>query len=494
MPTLKTPDAAFPMPTAAALRKLGDFFLRKVGGRYLISNDWGYYALLEPAQFKDFVAGRIPQDGPLWLELKSKGFLKGHQDFADLTAKFKGHNSFLWKGPSLHIVVLTLRCNLKCVYCHSGVVGVDQTQFDMTLETARKTVDFILSSPNNNVALEFQGGEPLLNWPALRFIVEYVKEHAAKAGKTVALSLVSNFSLLDDEKLDYLLLHNVSLCTSVDGPKEVHDRNRIYLGGNSHESVTRWTKAIRARGRSSGALMTATRFSLSHPREIVDEYRRLEQTEIFLRPLHYLGFAKRSWETIGYDDAAFIAFYRESMDYILELNRGGATFRETASVILLRKILKHEDPGYVDLRSPCGATLGQVSYNYNGDIYTCDEGRMVAAEGDQLFKIGNILKDSFNDIVDHPTTKACCVASSTEGQPLCQTCTYKPYCGICPVLNYATQNTIWGQMPTNSYCYLFMHMFDYLFERLAEPENKRILESWVGMKDASPSQNCVGKI
>jgi len=492
--TLEIPETRTRLPSSRALRTLGDFYARRLGNRMLITNDWGHHASLEPKQFEDFVHGRLKTGDALWHELKNKGFIKGQQDFKALAELFKSHNAYLWRGPSLHIIVLTLRCNLKCVYCHSSVVGADQTQFDMSLETARKTVDFIFSGPAKSFTIEFQGGEPLLNWPVLKFIVEYARQKAPITGKKVTLTMVSNFSLMDEEKLDFLLQNGVSLCTSLDGPAAVHDRNRIYLGGNSHQSVAHWLKAVMNRKNRAGALMTTTRLSLKHPREIVDEYRRMGQTQIFLRPLHYLGFAKRSWKTIGYTDEEYMSFYREAMDYIISLNKEGHTFHEAASAMLLSKIIKHADPGYVDLRSPCGATLGQVSYNYNGEIYTCDEGRMVAADGDKLFKIGHIDEDSFNDIVDHPTTKACCTASDTEGQPLCQSCTYKPYCGICPVLNYATQNTIWGQMPTNSYCYLFMHMFDYLFERLAQPESRRVLESWVGIKDSAVKPACLGDI
>jgi His-Xaa-Ser system radical SAM maturase HxsB len=364
----------------------------------------------------------------------------------------------------------------------------------MSQEVARKTVDFIFKSPSPYLTIEFQGGEPLMNWPAVKQVVEYALQKNIAAKRSLKFCLVSNFSLLDEGKLDFLLSHDVSLCTSLDGPPQVHDQNRIQLGGHSHAGVTHWIEEIRRRGKSAGALMTTTRRSLGSSREIVDEYRRLKLQDIFLRPLHYLGFAKRSWNVIGYEDADFLDFYRRTMDYILEVNLRGEFFRESASAMLLRKILKHEDPGYVDLRSPCGATLGQVSYNFDGDIYTCDEGRMVAAEGDQMFRVGNINSDSFNDIVDHPSTKACCAASNMEGQPLCHSCAYKPFCGICPVLNYATQNTIWGRMPTNSYCYTFMHMFDYLFEKLADPRCRGIFESWVGMNNASARQTCVGQI
>lgn len=489
---------SFALPDPKALKKLGDFSFREVAGRYLVTNDWGRYVLLTPEEFRDFVAGRLDSAKPVWQKLKEGGFIKGKENKAELIRSFRGLKNHLWNAPGLHIIVVTLRCNLKCVYCHSSVVGREQTQFDMTEETARKSVDLIFSSPSPRLTIEFQGGEPLMNWPIIKFIVEYSRKKAKKEKRNLSIALISNLSLMNEERMSFLITNHVSLSTSLDGPEALHNANRIALGGVSHADVTRWIKHYREKTRGGiGALMTTTKKSLSYPKEIVNEYRSLGLKELFLRPLHYLGFAKRSWVAIGYEDSQYIEFYRKAMDYILDLNRSGEYFRESSSAMILSKILNSWDSGYVDLRSPCGATLGQISYNYDGDVYTCDEGRMVAAEGDKIFRIGNVKTSDYPSLVNHATTRACCSASNIEGQPLCFSCAYKPYCGICPVLNYATQNTIWGRMPTNSYCYIFMHIFDYLFEKLADPENEKIFQGWVksgARKKSIAAPSCMGEI
>ncbi len=64
----------------------------------------------------------------------------------------------------------------------------------------------------------------------------------------------------------------------------------------------------------------------------------------------------------------FIEFYIHSMEYILELNKKGIGFREQLSSIYLAKILTADDPNFLDERSPCGACIGQVAYNYDGKI------------------------------------------------------------------------------------------------------------------------------
>jgi len=44
-------------------------------------------------------------------------------------------------------------------------------------------------------------------------------------------------------------------------------------------------------------------------------------------------------------------------------------------------------PGYVDLISPSGIGIGALVYNYDGDVYASDEGRMLAEMGDKRFRL-----------------------------------------------------------------------------------------------------------
>ena len=121
------------------------------------------------------------------------------------------------------------------------------------------------------------------------------------------------------------------------------------------------------------------------------EYVRLGLEDIFFRPLSPLGFAKEVWDKIGYDAAEFGKFYLRALEYVLKLNAKGVKIREKMAVIMLEKIVNFTEPGYLDARCPCGASIGQLAYNYNGDIYTCDEGRMAAWSGNDMFRVGNVV-------------------------------------------------------------------------------------------------------
>lgn len=475
---------------------LASFYFRRSGGRVLLTNEWGRWAWLSEEEFTRLLEGSLRKDEPLHRELSAEGFLQDEAPREDLARSYAARNSYLLRGPSLHIAVLSGRCNYGCLYCQASAKRGSDASLDMTPATARRVVDFIFQCPSKEFTLEFQGGEPLLNWKVLKLMTLLARRRAETEGRTVRIALVSNFSLLDDRRLAFLMRHKVALCTSLDGPPEVHDKNRPWSGGSSHAEVVRWLKVIAERYPDTAtdrhcrpnALLTVTRRALARPEAVVDEYVRLGLASMFIRSLTPIGAARKSWKAIGYTPEEFLAFYRRCFERILEVNRSGRRFRERGAAMLLLKILRGEDPGFVDIRSPCGAGLGQLAYHYDGAVYTCDEGRMMAEDGDPLFRLGDVRTTSYREALLHPTVKACAVSSLLEAQPSCSGCAFKPFCGVCPVYNYAAQRTIWGRMPENGRCAVMMGVFDLLFEKLGDPAARPILESWTVVEGPEPAE------
>src|SRR5690606_26780102 len=132
----------------------------------------------------------------------------------------------------------------------------------------------------------------------------------------------------------------------------------------------------------------------------------------------------------------YLAFYRRALDYIIEKNLAGSEIVEGTAATFLAKMLTPNDPNFVDIRSPCGAGTGQVAYNYDGNLFTCDEARMVAAMGSDMFQIGTVGRTSFEEMHGHETVRAMAVASLQDSLPGCDTCWNKPFCGVCPMHNH----------------------------------------------------------
>jgi His-Xaa-Ser system radical SAM maturase HxsB len=292
---------------------------------------------------------------------------------------------------------------------------------------------------------------------------------------------------MTDEIYDFCLANEISICTSLDGPEDLHNGQRKYAQGNSFKNTYQWLCRINERNeqyRKTGidifypnALITVTRKALNRYREIIDLYIDSGLYSIFLRPINPFGFAHEISDELIYTPEKFLEFYRNSIEYMVKRNREGIFFSESTAQIILTKIFKKVDPNYLDLRSPCGAAIGQLAYNYNGDIFSCDEGRMVYEMGDSIFKLGNVHEDDYQTVMRKDEVAELCTASCLEGLPGCHDCVYNPYCGVCPVYNYVSQNSLFGYMPTNDRCKIFTGIFDYLFETL--DANKDVYKEWV---------------
>lgn len=467
-------------------QKVGFFRFNQLNGKYLITNDIGEWSFLTPRDFDSFLYGKIKQTSrDKYSELQSKGFIRDMLDFDELSQRYVRKNSFLGQSTLLHIVVVTLRCDHKCLYCQAGSQPLNAKYLDMDIATAQKVVDRIFESPNENINIEFQGGEPLANFATVKFIVECAREKNKIAKKKLMIFLVSNLTFMTEKRLDFFVKNNVSICTSLDGPEIMHNRNRI-CKGNSYKNTLKWINKIRKRIAKSkiykykvNALTTITKISLSDPKGIVDEFIDLGLEGVHLRPVNPFGMNKEIWNKINFSAEDFSNFYKKALDYIIELNLKGKKFYEKTAKIFLTKILTGKDPNFLDLRSPCGAGIGQIAYNFNGDVYACDEARMLSRVDDNSFRLGNVEKDTFQNLIHNDVVKVLCSASCMDGLPVCSECVYKPYCGVCPIYNYVVEGNIFSTSYHNERCKINMFIFDYLFERLQNPQIKKVFNSWV---------------
>ncbi len=462
---------------------------KKIGDKILITTDNGSWVFLNEEEFGMLKKDNVSDNLGLFNLLEDKGVIVTEKNKSDIIDLWRKRYHYLIQGTSLHIVIPTLRCNQKCVYCHASSKPINAKEYDMDEKTAKAIVDFIFQSPSKGITIEFQGGEPLLRFDIVKYITEYAKKLNEIYKKNLFLSIVTNLTLMDEEKLNYLIENGISICTSFDGPDFLHNKNRgFFCNAGTYSYVNKWVKRIQEEyekrkigNRKANALITITKDSLKYPREIIDEYLKLKLTDIHLRFLNNLGDARKVWGEINYSSEEFINFWKKSMDYILEINKKGYIIRERAALIILRKIFTGVDPNYMDMRSPCGAIIGQMAYTPKGDIFSCDEARMISED---LFKLGNVEKNSYKDILSSEQTCSI-VSSSINDCQICDFCVYKPYCGICPVCNYAEQGSIIVKIPKTARCKIYKAQFTYLFSRLQDLDNKKIFLSWLEPKKSN---------
>ena len=460
-------------------------------GRRLVVNEAGEHLLLDAETFEKFVGRTLRHGEAGYDDLKARQMLlDGPPDvpLRMLATKYRTKRAFLAGFTRLHIFVVSLRCEHSCHYCQVSRVSPDKVRYDMSPESAARSLDLVFRSPANEISIEFQGGEPLLNFDVIRFVVEEAKRRNEGHGKTIQFVITTNLAVVTDEILEFCRQHQILISTSLDGPAFIHNANRPRPGNDSHELTVRGIERVRAAlgyDRVS-ALMTATKLSLENPEAIVDEYLRLGFDHIVLRPISPYGFAVKTKLKTGYSVEGFLAFYERTLAYILDLNRRGTFFIEGYAQLLLTKILTPFSTGYVDLQSPSGAGISAVVYNYDGDVYVSDEARMLAEMGDKTFKIGNVHEDSYESIFGGPLLRRLVAASCVESLPGCSDCALHTWCGADPVENYAKQGDIFGHRPTGEFCQRNMTIMKHLLRLYhgCDEATRRIFWSWVNNRPA----------
>jgi uncharacterized protein len=166
-----------------------------------------------------------------WVEeAKKRGFLSSKKIKEIIHPSNDLLEYYLSNKVEMIILQVTQQCNLRCEYCaYSGnYLNRSHTDARMTFETARKSIDFIIKRSRNveSINIGFYGGEPLLEFDLIKKCINYAKEEAE--GKNVTFSFTTNGTLFTKEILDFLNANDVAITISLDGPREIHDRNRKF--------------------------------------------------------------------------------------------------------------------------------------------------------------------------------------------------------------------------------------------------------------------------
>lgn len=451
---------------------------------YILTNLIGEYQIIPNDKLEVVIDRKLRPESPEFADLRSKHFIYFQQEKAPLellALKLRTKLSRLANFTNLHLFVVTLRCDHSCPYCQVSRQSEDRAAFDMTIDTADKALDFVFRSPSPAIKIEFQGGEPLLNFEMVKYVVLHAKERNKTFNRDLEFVIATTLSLLTDEILNFCKEHHIIISSSLDGPEDLHNQNRPRPNKNSHQKfVEGLSRAREVLGYDQvSALMTTTDISLPRVKEIIDEYLRLGFDGIFLRSLSPYGFAIKTKKFMSYDTERWLEFYKEGLNYIIELNKSGIRFVEQYASLILTKMLTSTDPGYVDLMNPSGAGIAAIVFNYDGAVYASDESRMLAEMGDKTFKLGHLAENTYEEIILSDTLLDALENSFTLSVPMCSDCAFEPYCGAEPVYHHAIHKDMVGRKPESAFCQRNMTIFKHLIDLMRkDPQTKNIFMGW----------------
>lgn len=448
----------------------------------IIVNEVGDYLITENHTVSRIVNRKILPDEELYKDLVSS-FIISENPIPSLidnyAIRLRTKKAFLDGFTSLHIFVLTIRCNQNCIYCQASSKESNDTIYDIKKDDLLNAIDLMFKSPSPSITMEFQGGEPSLVPELFNFAIEVAERKNLIYKKEITYVLCTNSINLSDDTLAICSKYHVLISTSLDGPASLHNHNRGKSNSYS-QVITGIKKARNILGHDRvSALMTVSEYSLKYSKEIIDSYIQNGFHNIFIRPLNPYGFATKNenWDLYY---SKFVDFYKKSLNYIIELNKNGVFFIEEFTSIILRKILTPFPVGFVDLQSPSGIINSVIVYNYDGYVYASDESRMLAEYNDFTFRLGHV-SDKYEIIFYGKKSQDLSNLWATEIIAGCSDCAFSSYCGADPVRNHSTQGDPYGFRPTSSFCKKHKEIITFIFELLIKrrEEVMPIFKKWL---------------
>ncbi|HII59073.1 TPA: radical SAM protein [Methanocaldococcus jannaschii] len=121
------------------------------------------------------------------------------------------------------ILKVTNRCNLNCIYCYAN----NKNNKDMDFKTAKNAIDYLLNL-DNQIKIQFTGGEPLLNFNLIEKIVDYCNDNYSNCN--IQYAIQTNATLINEKIAEKIKELDIKVGISIDG-LEINDILRPYKNG-----------------------------------------------------------------------------------------------------------------------------------------------------------------------------------------------------------------------------------------------------------------------
>lgn len=205
-------------------------------------------------------------------QLKNSGF------FANL--------SYAIVDPSIKkfsnlMLLLGRNCIMGCIYCYANA-GINKELMDQ--ELADRAVALYLSArPEKPKVTLFGGGEPTLNIKAIKKIIEKYNDKTRW--------VLTTCGVISKHFLEWLIIHNVDIGFSIDGPAHIHNYLRPLKSGRSSSHLVENSIAIwkQKSDKPLTVRTTITAETVNNIEEILDYFSKLDVQTVHLEALYNLG-------------------------------------------------------------------------------------------------------------------------------------------------------------------------------------------------------------
>lgn len=372
------------------------------------------------------------------IELKKNGYLSSNRPKEMIHSQDEHMEYQLNNRVAKMTLQVTQGCNFRCSYCiyseADNELQRSHTNKKMTFDIARKAIDFLLehSIDEKSINIGFYGGEPLLEFPLIKKCIEYAEEIGE--GKKIAYSITTNGSILTKEIIELFVKYQVSVLVSLDGPKSIHDKHRIFAanGCGTFDSIQKNIDHIKVKYpeflknisftivvNPQDDFSTINNFFMKYKYEFMDASIRsstiddiysdekITYTHQYIQDSQYEVF-KVLLNSIGELDRKYVSpIAAQEYDRVTAMKKRLGTFKKL--------------PNKMSHSGPCIPGQLRLFVNADGDFFPCER----VSENSEIMNIGNIY-DGFN----YEKARALLnIASLTENE--CKQCWAINNCTLC---------------------------------------------------------------
>jgi uncharacterized protein len=258
---------------------------------------------------------------------------------------------------------LTNGCNLRCSYCN--VEAVTPKTPKMSLERFQQVARLLVENAHTqNVGLEFHGGEPLLlpdEW--FEEAVAYARALGKQHKKAVEFPLVTNGTLLTEERLLKLSKLGIRFCMSVDGPPEINDIMR-----GSGRAVERAIQMFHQHRISFGVLTVMSKGNFQHLYKVMDWFREVGIADYRVNFIEPQGRGNDESQLLTGEEMF------EGMRQVLDhMHQTDASVIEGEMMTIVQRFLHGRDPkpGLSCWEFQCQAGRTYCAVDHKGTIHAC---------------------------------------------------------------------------------------------------------------------------
>lgn len=442
-----------PSPTVRP-EKLTWFRFGTVGGKYVVTTDTGEWHALEPEYFSRFIEGSLDEDGPHYVELVRKGFIRDGFDIEFHASQLRRTKRVFFAGATQHRIHL------------SSAVG------DLSIEQAKAIVDHIFAGQAESLTFALIQGPNRLDANVVSFIHEFAEEKNKYERRELSYELHSGLADIDDPMIDLLVDKRIQVRANFDGDAAVHDAQREMTGAAEHTVALERIRALHTAAEGKGlsrsnystfAEVTVSRHAIDKVSAIASGLRSAGIREFRITPpLDGENCISSS------DYADFVSDLVKCLD---EQDDDHERLCESQIDALLTRLRSGDVAEGLLMSTAASTGFNSRAYSPDGYVFPSCSAFRIYEEGDPMFLLGNVATSTAADIAEHSTIRSLMAASLTDCLPGYHQLWTTPYIGVDPIAAYQSTGDLFPKMLNSAHHRFSQAMVEAVFARVIDSAN-----------------------